>query len=131
MDEVFFTKIEKKKKGKNHYMGVLIFEIKEEVEIKLNEKEIRDYRWIPFERFIHGSLSDLCYSKRNMKDFVKGLPQDSEIEQLNFPALNIGMEENLWGVTFYTTGVFVQKLMSFYRIDKLREEGFKVCEKYL
>ena len=132
MKRPFLTKVEEKanNKTKRYHMGVLLFEIKEEVEIKLSEKEMRDYKWVPFEKFTNGSVTDLCYHDRNLKNILK-LKSEKAISWIHHPALNIGMEKVLWGLTFLITGILIAEILIFYGISRLRQEGILVNEKYL
>ena len=56
IDYTPFTKIGKSKfenntKPRMLYLGILLFELKETVNVKPNPSEIRDYKWIPFQNF--------------------------------------------------------------------------------
>lgn len=84
-------------------MGILMFEINYQIShtIKPNEKEIRSYRWLNINHFLKGSHSNLTTWSHQYP-----LRPDKKTIVL-FPAFHIGMDRQLYGLTLYTTMLFV------------------------
>lgn len=85
-------------------MAALVFYIGEDLTlcegIKVNEEEIRDYKWVDLNILIDGNVSDFCYW------FYRGDRINDKIK-LECPAYKIGMDRPLWGLTLIVTHKFL------------------------
>lgn len=85
-------------------MAALVFYIGENKTIyegiKVNEEEIRDYRWINLNLLVDGNTNDFCYW------FYSG-DRLNDKTRLECPGYKIGMDRPLWGLTLIVTHKFL------------------------
>lgn len=120
--------IHDKFQNKTLCVSVHFFLILKQYNLKINQSEIQDYKWVNFNEFLFVDNEKLSFEPRQYPislKLLKNLVGENTFEKLKenyknsfYPTININMNVNLWGLTYYF--VFHMMEMIFMSIKKLK-----------
>jgi hypothetical protein len=90
---------------------VVVFYQNEEHQIKLNGEEMADYKWVPFRHFMNDDVyRPTIVPFPALSSLFEQFEKPSSIKHFEYPAIDVGLKKNLYGLTLYMIAYFFSKL---------------------